>query len=429
MSRIRFSSLKGRPLRGSSGNALGKIADCVVRLVDGAQPQVIGVLLRLGGRDLFVSMSDVAEVREDGIQLASNRLDTRPFDRRPGEVLLARDVVNRAVIDVVEARLIRVGDLILEGEGATWRIAAVIPSVASSPVRALRHLLRRETPLEEVPWTRIEPLTSHVPSARRQLPFLRLAGLRPADIADIVEEASHEEGQEILDAVRQDEELEADVFEELNEEHQVEFIKDRSDAEAAALLAEMEPDDAADLLMNLDPERRPRVLEQMPAPAREQLRGLLGFHPNTAGGLMSTEYVALPEEATVQRAIDAIRGLEEVPDTLAVVFALDGERLSGAVTLARLLQAEPDEALGRLGDRNPVAVFPDADLPSIAVEMADYNLAELPVVDEGGRLLGIVSYDDLIEAMVPDEWRWRSRASQDYRYEPAPDQAGRAGTS
>jgi CBS domain-containing protein len=417
MSRMRFSSLRGRPLRGSSGNHLGRIADCVVRLVDGALPQVIGVLLRLGGRDLFVSMEDVAELGPDDAQLASNRVDTRPFERRPGEVLLARDVVDRAVIDVVEARLIRVGDLLLEGQGATWRIVAVIPSVASSPIRALRRLLRRETPLEEVEWTRIEPLTGHVPSAARQLPFLRLAGLRPADIADIVEEASHEEGQEILEAVHQDQELEADVFQELNEEHQVEFIGERSDTDAAALLAGMEADDAADLLMRLGPGRRPRVLEALPEAERERIRRLLGYHPNTAGGLMSTDFVALPEDATVERAIEAIRELPEVPDTLAVVYAVEGDRLSGAITMARLLRAEPSQAVGKLGDRHPVAVFPDADLPSIAVEMADYNLAALPVVDETGRLLGIVSYDDLVEAMVPDEWRWRGQASQEHRYE------------
>jgi Mg/Co/Ni transporter MgtE len=247
---------------------------------------------------------------------------------------------------------------------------------------------------------------------------VRVARLRPADIADIVEEASHEEGQEILEAVHQDQELEADVFEELDEEHQVEFARERADEDVAALLADMGPDDAADLVMKLDQERRGRILELVPEAERERLRRLLRYNPKTAGGLMSTDFVALPEDVSVEDATAELRGLEEVPDTLAVVYSLQGDRLSGAITLARLLRADPSHPLRDLGNHHPVAVFPDADIPSVAVEMADYNLAALPVVDEGGRLLGVITYDDLLEALVPDEWRWRGEASQEHRYEP-----------
>jgi CBS domain-containing protein len=383
MSRMHFSTLRGRPLRGSSGNELGRIDDCVVRLLEGALPQLTGLLLQLQGGDVFVSMRDVAELGPEGARLSADRVDTRPFERRSGEVLLGRDVVGGAVIEVVEARLIRVGDLVLEGDGAAWRVVAVIPSPAMDPLRTLRRLLRRETPLEEIEWTRIEPLVGHVPTAAQRL-SVRVARLRPADIADIVEEASHEEGQEILEAVHQDHELEADVFEELDEEHQVEFLRERSDADVAALLADMGPDDAADLLMKLEPERRPRILELVPEAERNRLRRL-----------------------------------PDVPDTLAVIFTLKGDRLSGAVALPRLLRADPSQSLRDLGNHHPVAVFPDADIPSIAVEMADYNLAALPVVDEGGRLLGVVTYDDLVEALVPDEWRWRGDANQEHRYEPS----------
>ena len=416
MSQIHFSTLRGRPLRGPSGNELGKIDDCVVRLLESALPQLTGLLLRLQGGDVFVSMRDVAELGQEGARLSADRVDTRPFERRAGEVLLARDVIGRAVIEVVEARLIRVGGLLLEGEGAAWRVAAVIPSPAMDPLRTLRRLLRRETPLEKIDWRRIEPLVGHVPTARRRL-SVRVARLRPADIADIVEEASHEEGREILEAVHHDHELEADVFEELDDEHQVEFLRERSDAEVAALLAEMGPDDAADLLMKLGQERRGRILELVPEAERERLRRLLGYNPKTAGGLMSTEFVALPESASVQDAIEELRR-REVPDTLGVIYTLSGDRLSGAVTLARLLRADPSQQLRDVGSQQPVAVFPDADIPAVAVEMADYNLAALPVVDEAGRILGVVTYDDLVEALVPDEWRWRSGANQEHRYEP-----------
>ena len=418
MSRIRFSTLKGHPLRGSSGNSVGKVADCVVRLLDGAQPQLTGVLLTLGRRDVFVSIQDVADVSADGVRLASNRVDTRAFERRPGEVLLARDVVGRAVIDMVDAELVRVGDVVLEGEGATWRVSGVVPSPAFSPLRALGLKAGAGKQDEEIEWKRIEPLVSHVPSAGRGLPLLRLAMLRPADIADIVEEASHEEGEEILKTVHQDQELEADVFEELNPEHQIEFLRERSDAEVARLLAEMSPDDAADLLMKLQQERRRTILELLPPREQSQLRRLLGYNPETAGGLMSTEVFTLPETATAGEAMERVRTLPDAPDTLAVIYTVSKERLSGAVPLARLVRATPSQALAELHERLPPAVLPDADIPAVAVTMADYNLAALPVVDREGHLLGVITYDDVIEAMLPEEWRWRGQANQEHRYEP-----------
>ncbi len=422
MSRFRFSTLRGRPLGGSSGNTVGRLDDLIVRLLDGGLPQVTGLLVRLAGGDVFVSVSDVAELGPSGAVLSADRVDTRPFERRPGEVLLARDVMGRAVIDVAEARLVRVGDLVLDGEGSAWRVAAVIPSLTSDLFRRLARLLRRQEAIEELDWTRIEPLVGHVPTAARR-PSGRVARLRPADIADIVEEASHEEGKQILDAVHHDHELEADVFEELDEEHQVEFASDRSDTEVAALLTDMSPDDAADLLMKLDQDRRPRILELLPEPEREQVRRLLRYNPKTAGGLMSTEFVAMPDTTTVRDAIERLRGLPEVPDTLAVVYTLSSDRLSGAVTLVRLLRADPSQQLQDLIAQEPVAIFPDADIPALAVEMADYNLAAIPVVDESGHILGVVTYDDMVEALVPDEWRWRGEASQEHRYEPAPEPA------
>jgi CBS domain-containing protein len=427
LSRIGFAELVDRPIRNASGNQIGKIADLIARLLDGGLPQLTGLVRRIEGREVFVPMTEVSELTGDGIRLASNRQDTRPFERRPGEVLLGRDVVGRAVIDLVEGRLVRVADLILSRSDATWHVTAVVAETAWSPGRALGRLLGRETAAEEIAWERIEPLTGHVPTAARRLPLPRLARMKPADIADIVEQASHEEGQEILESVHQDRELEADVFEELDDEHQVEFIKDRSDSEVAALLADMEPDDAADLLTKLDRDRRRPILEKLPEAEQAQVRRLLGYNPQTAGGLMGTEFVALPETLTVAEALNYIRR-SDVPDDLAVVYTVAGDRLTGAVTLANLVRAEPQAVLRDLVGSHPVAVFPDADVPSVAVEMADYNLASLPVVDEEGRILGVVTYDDLVEAIIPEEWRWRGEANEEHRYQgPVGQEAAKTG--
>ena len=145
-----------------------------------------------------------------------------------------------------------------------------------------------------VDWESIQPFVSHVPTAMLRIPYRKLARLHPAQIADLVEAASHEEGEEIINAVGQDLELEADVFEELDTEHQLEFLSTRSDKDAGRLLATMEPDDAADLIADLDQDRRLSVLEALPQPTQAKVRALLSYNPETAGGLMSPEFLALP---------------------------------------------------------------------------------------------------------------------------------------
>ncbi|MDQ6637705.1 MAG: CBS domain-containing protein [Candidatus Dormibacteraeota bacterium] len=414
MARLHFSKLNNQPLLTASGSEVGKIVDGVVKLVDGGLPTVTGVLVHRDGKDVFVSARDLSELSANGGRLRTESVDSRPFERRPGEVLLEGDVQGHSVIDVDAARLVRVKDLVLEGEQGSWRVVGIVPS---PPSRLLAAFGLGRVQQSEIDWARVEPLVSHVPSAQVG-PSSRLAKLRPADIADIVEEASHDEGEEILDAVQHDHELEADVFEELDEEHQLEFIKGRSREEVATILANMDPDAATDMLMELDQEQRRPVLELLPPEQQAKVRKLLGYNPETAGGLMSNEFIALPSALTVEQSIRRLRELEDVPATLTTLYTLVDGRLSGAVGLAELLCAEVSATLLDLSPSDPIAVYADADLPSVAVQMADYNLSSLPVVDEQGGILGVVSYDDLLEAMLPEEWRWRGRPEQARRYQP-----------
>ena len=407
MSQIRVTNVVGQPVTKPTGDALGRVSDLVVRLVDGATPTVTGALLRLQGGDVFVSMRDVAALDDAGVRLSSDTVDTRPFERRPGEVLLERDVRGRAVIDVERGRLVRVSDLELEQQGGRWHVVAVIASPPAGLSSLVNRIFGRVEAPEEIEWRHLEPLVGHVPTVGKGIPFPRLAQLKPAEIADLVEQATHHEGEQILEAVSADEELEADVFEELDEEHRVEFLKDRSDEEAAELLAKMEPDAAADLLMELPQERRQPILELLEPDLQSKIRSLLGYNRETAGGLMNNEFVARPGDESAADAVRTLREMDEVPAILTDIYVVEGDRLAGSLTLLQLLRANPEAHLRDVMQSDPEAVFADADLPSIAVHMADYNLAALPVIDEAGRLVGIVTYDDLIDAMLPDEWRWR----------------------
>jgi hypothetical protein len=247
------------PLVDRAGDRLGRVKDLIVRLGGGGYPPISGVLGSVGGRDVFVPIDIVARIEPGSVRLPGERLSLQQFQRRPGEVLLAQDLAGRHVMNLVGARLARANEIELARVDGHWVVAGVDPG--SRPV--LRRLLPR--PLRQrvrargiLDWSSVEPFVGHVPTARLRIPYRKLARLKPAQIADLVEEASHEEGEEIIEAVGGDSELEADVFEELDDEHQLEFLASRSDTEAAALLGNMAPDDAADLLIQLDQDRRLR---------------------------------------------------------------------------------------------------------------------------------------------------------------------------
>src|SRR2546422_154071 len=197
-------------------------------------------------------------------------------------------IINSPLVDRAGERLGRVD--------GSWRVAGVDVR-ARSPLSRLRRAREITERTGFIDWSAIEPFVGHVPTSRLLMPIRRLRRLHPAQIADLVEAASHDEGEEIITAVHGDPELEADVFEELNTEHQVEFLRARSDTEAASVLAGMGPDDAADLITELDQPRRVPILSLLPAAQQAKVRALLSYNSDTAGGLMSPDFVAVPQDA------------------------------------------------------------------------------------------------------------------------------------
>jgi Mg/Co/Ni transporter MgtE len=260
-----------------------------------------------------------------------------------------------------------------------------------------------------IPWDEIEPLVGHVPTSRLRLGARRLARLHPAQIADLVEAGSHEEGAEILQALGDNKELEADVFEELDDHHQVEFLRDRSDEEVAAVLARMAPDDAADLLLELDQDRRIPILNLLPPAKQRKLRSLLGHNPSTAGGLMNPDFISAPGTVSASAALELVRSSELAPQQLLIVCAVDhAGRLIGAVSLPELVRAEGERSLSSLIDAPTPSVVVDADLPEVARLMTDYNLIAMPVLDNDSKPVGIIAVDDVLELLLPAEWRRRA---------------------
>ncbi len=407
---LHLSAVVGRPLRDSDGERLGRVEDVIVRLGGVGYPPITGFLVKVAGRTSYLGVDRVSEIRDDGVLLRKAKLDLRHFERREEEVLLKRDVLDRQLINVEGARLVRANEIELADIAGSWRVVGV----DTGPRGGLRRLLPK--PLSHriatgdfLDWASVEPFVGHVPTVRLRVPHPKLAKLHPAQIADLVEAASRREGEEIIQAVGEDDrELEADVFEELDDHHQREFLEDRPDEQVAEILGRMAPDDAADAAGELDEERRDTVLALLPVSHRIKVRGLLGYDPAEAGGLMSPEFISLRRTTSAGEALDAVRLGKIPPELLTAVFVTSPEgSLEGSVPLAALLRSEPDRRLSALVKHELPSLRADASFEEVARVMADYNLTCVPVVDERERMLGVVTVDDVLEAMLPRGWRRR----------------------
>jgi CBS domain-containing protein/sporulation protein YlmC with PRC-barrel domain len=413
---IHLSSVAGSALLDSAGDRLGRVDDVIVRMDHGQGLPVVGLEARIGGREMFVPIDRVQQLGPDAVRTATTKLNLAQFERRPGELLLRSDVLDHSVINVASARLVKAREVDLVCEDGAWRVAGIDPSLRPRLWRLLPRRFRgHDTEHKQfIPWSDIEPFLGHVPTSRLKLATRRLRGLHPAQIADLVEAASHEEGEEILEAVGEDKELEADVFEELDDEHQVEFLRERSDKEAAEVLSHMASDDAADLLLELDQERRLPILNQLPAAKQRKIRSLLGHNPSTAGGMMNPDFISVPSDATVGEALARVRASELGPQQTSIVCVVDEQgKLVGTLSLAELVRASPDQQVGSVSDAPLPAVAAEADLPDVARVMSDYNMIAIPVIDADCKPEGIIAVDDVLEQLIPEEWRWRAGAARD----------------
>lgn len=421
---MHLAQLLRRPVIGGDGEVVGRLADVIVRLRGRDYPLVTGLVARVGRREVFLPAEQVADLDAEKITLASPRVDLRHFERREGEVLLRADVLGHRVIDVADAELVRAYDIELEQRLDQW----VLTCLDTRRPARLRSLLGGRGPQPHWrDWTSFEPLIGHARSARIRRSFARLRRLRPADLADLLEDASRTESHEILQTVHADPELEADVFEELEPDSQTRLLGERSDAEIAQVLARMRADDAADAVNELPQHRRQPILDALPAGQRTKVLTLMGFNPSSAGGLMALDVLAMTGDSTVAQALRSAGAAHTLqPQALTSVYlvgeAEEGERLLGVVTLVELLQADPAARLDEVADRDPVRAGPDTDVEDVALLMTDYNLLTVPVVDDEDRILGVITVDDVLEEVIPEDWRRREPAAHATRHleEPGP---------
>ena len=410
---LHLSELLRRPFTDRGGESIGRLSDVIVRLRGAEPPVVTGLVAALGGREVYVPIEQLSSFDGDVLKLTSAKLDLRRFDRREGEVLLRRDVLGHRLIDVENAHLVKAADLELEQRGGEWVLTGVDPRRRPRRFFGLgggSAASQGEHPFRE--WSKFEPLIGHTGSALLRGPFARIRRLKPAQIADLLEDASKEEETEILGHVHADPELEADVFEELDEDLATRLLGARTDTEIAEVLARMRADDAADAIAELPQARRQPVLDLLPAGQRTKVLTLMGFNPTSAGGLMGVDFLAVSADAEVSEALAAVaQSVSLQPEALTSVHALDERgRLCGVARLVGLVQSDPAARIRDIYDDDPVRVGADTDVVDVAVLMSDYNLITIPVVDERRRMIGVITVDDVLEVTLPEDWRRREAA-------------------
>jgi CBS domain-containing protein len=402
-----LSTFLHRAIFDAEGDKIGRVQDLVARIGDDAHPPIVGAVIRIEGRNLFVPVRKLGGFDEGHIRFEGRRVDLRRFERRPGEILLAEDLLARHLINLVRGRIIVANEIEIAQISGRWEVVGVDPGSRPFWRRIVRLFGGSVSTETMVDFASIEPFVSHVPSARLRIPYRKLAKLHPAQIADLVEQASHEEGEEIIEAVGLDRELEADVFEELDTEHQIEFLEKRTDNDAARLIARMEPDDAADLIGEIEQERRLPILESLPDDHQRKVRQLLSYNADTAGGLMSTDFVSVAATSSVADALAAVRASHVPVEALNTVFLLDEQNQPvGGAPIGALVRAKDTDLALSVARTQLAHVHPQWDIHRVAGKMSDYNLTVLPVVDEQhNTMLGVVTVDDLLDEIMPQGWR------------------------
>ena len=382
---------------------MGKLSDVVTQLREENYPLLTGLIIGLGNAGYFVPMSDVLSVDHKAIRLRTAKVDLRPFEKREGELLLKRNILGHRLIDVPRSALVKAFDVRLELAAEGWLVTGLDVHKSN-----WFHLGRHEGHAAR-DWHSFLLLMGDQRSPGLSSTSSRLNKLNPAQIADIIESASSREEDILLAQVHEDPELEADVFEELEDNKQAKLLHVRTDQEVAGLLSRMRADDAADAVMDLTQERRQGVIDLLPEAQKTKVLTLLGYHGATAGGLMGPDFLALSEDETVGDAIQAVRlSTTQQPEALTMIYTLHGDgSLAGTLSLVRALQCAPETVLRDAADPNLVLASPGDDIVTVTTRMADFNLLSLPVVDSEMGILGIVTVDDALEAAIPRDWSRR----------------------
>jgi len=403
-SRVFAARLVGLPIYDPLGDQVGKVRDLVVAVrSDANQPRVLGLVVEVfGRRRIFVPMTRVTNV-DAGSVYTTGLLNMRRFEQRPTETLVMGQMLDREV--TIKATGVRgtVYDVAMEqARNRDWMLSRV---AIQEPSKGFRR--RGQTHVVE--WHELEGLSRRDASQAATQLIAQINEMRPADAANMLHDLPEERRTAVVAGL--DDERLADLMEEMPEEDQVEILENMDNERAADILEEMAPDDAADLIADLSPEMAASLLELMEPEEAEDVKRLMSYAEHTAGAMMTPEPVILGPDATIADALAHVRNPELTPSLAALVYVCRQPletptgRLLGVAHIQRLLREPPSTLVAAALDEGLDPLHPGATIDEVAAHLATYNLVAAPVVDDNGRLLGAVTVDDLLDHMLPENWR------------------------
>ena len=407
-----LSQIKGKPVVDSEGERIGVISDLAIQTGE-VFPRVTSLAFQGPGRVPFMISwrKYVDQFDEEGIKLSVESHDIRFSYLQPDEVLLARDLMDRQIVDTQGLKVVRVNDLKLSESGSQLRLLGAEVGVRGI-LRGLHPLLERAVvsaakamkhPIDEqiIAWTYMDLLDRDLSEVQLSVTHKRLDELHPADVADILEQLDPQQRANVFKHLDMNQASEA--ISEMEDEYQAEFIDDLPDAQASVMLAKMDPDEAADIVRDLSYEKAETLLRLMGVEEAAEIRGLLGFKDGTAGGMMTTQFVQVHEEDTVHDTIELLRALPEDHPSIHHVYVCDEyDKLVGVASLRTLVLAQELKHMHDVMFDEVISITPDTTEDDVVETIFKYNLPALPVVDEDGSILGIVTTDDAWDAVEDD---------------------------
>ena len=397
---VSVAGLIGCPVRDNDGRDLGKLVDVVVRHGEETYPAVSGLIVKVGARKSFIDGARISKLTKDEIRLASTKIDLKEYTRRPGESLLDADVIDHQIVDVNGLRVVRSADLYLAPLDKEIRLVGVDVSFVSFLRRVFPGTLRRRaTPDRVVDWATVASLTDSGGQVRTAGPRSALAQLRPADLADLIEDLVGREQGALIELL--DPNLAADVLEEMEDDELQGLLRGLPAERSAQLLALMEPDESAEVLRDLNDEHRESILDAMAPDAAKTLRLLVTFDEALAGGVMTTHSVICRETDTVAHALSLLVKHRERDISDGVVVVDSKGKLLDHIQMIELISAKPAAALTDLiGPPFPTAVHIDTPLDEVIEEFSNNRGSSIIVIDSTNKPVGRIMADDLVDALV-----------------------------
>jgi CBS domain-containing protein len=403
------SELMGRTVVDADGAKVGHLKDLIAAGGDAHHPAIVAVEVRAQGRSVLVPFSEVAVLVAPAIPLKDSLDSASAYEPVSTDLFLVRDVLDQQIIDVNDVRVVRVNDIELARINGNFYIANVDIGGAGLARRlglpGSRRRVRAHPAAGMISWDDVEPISKNR-QLRLKVPGQKITDLHPADLAEILSDLGKTDGSKLLESL--DARTAAETLEEVEPDFQASLVRPMPDQKVADVLGEMSPDEAADLLAELPRHRSRELLRMMGKEDSADVRKLLSYPEDTAGGLMTTEFITISLTSSAASAMKTIRRTAHEAETIYYVYVTDrAGKLAGIISLKDLVLAEPRTKVVEFMQDRMVSMHIGDSQDTVAQAVSKYNLLAVPVVDDEGRLQGIVTADDALDKIIPTAWKKR----------------------